>query len=327
MRRLFVGLVALLFAVSCTIEVERPPVAMDAAVEDLDVGSALLDVGGAGPDAEAASPDASTPDAASEPDAAAPGPDASTPDTGPAIPRLGDDDGEGRKLVWSDEFNALEIDRAVWGNETGMVRNQEEQCYTTDAKNQYLEGGHLVLRGIHESACGGAYTSASLTTEKKQSFQYGKLEARILVPKPKGSWPAFWLLPWNKANYNPWWPAGGEIDVMEYVSQDPKTVYSTAHYQKSGKHGSSGAKKVLAVPVADAFHVFSIEWTATQLQWFVDGEPVHTFDTTLDLDGLHPFQDSFYVILNYAIGGTWPEDPDPAQYPGEMRIDWIRYWK
>ncbi len=332
MRTRLVGLAGLLLMASCTIEVERLPVETDAGAGAPDVGS--LDSGGAGApdagasDAEEALPDADRPDAASAADAAAAGPDASSaPDTGPAIPRLGDDDGEGRKLVWSDEFDAAEIDRTVWGNETGMVRNQEEQCYTTDAKNQYLEGGHLVLRGIHESACGGNYTSASLTTEKKQSFQYGKLEARILVPRPKGSWPAFWLLPWNKASYNPWWPAGGEIDVMEYVSQDPKTVYGTAHYQKSGKHGSSGGKKALASPVADDFHVFSIVWSATQLEWFVDGVKLHTFDTTLDLDGLHPFQDSFYVILNYAIGGTWPEDPDPAQYPGEMRVDWIRYWK
>jgi beta-glucanase (GH16 family) len=249
-------------------------------------------------------------------------------DGGPGRPKPGDVDSKGRVLTFADEFDGPQIDRNVWGNETGLVRNDELQCYTTDAKNQFIENGDLVIRGIHESACGGTYTSASLTTEGHQSFKYGLLEARIRVPSAKGSWPAFWLLPANKAKYGSnWWPAGGEVDILEVVSQTSKTVYGTAHYQQNSDHGSSGKSIDLSASVSADYHVFAIEWTSTQIDWFVDGVHYHSFDTTQDFDGFQPFQESFYAILNFAIGGSWPEAPDAAKYPDEMRVDWIRYWK
>jgi beta-glucanase (GH16 family) len=213
-----------------------------------------------------------------------------------------------------------------------MIRNQEEQYYTTDPKNQFVENGDLVIRGIRESFEGAEYTSASLTTEGSHDFLYGKLEGRIKVPGGKGCWPAFWMLPAHKDKYDgyppydSWWPAGGEIDIMEFVSQDPSTVYGTAHYLQNGGHASSGSNTVLSQPVSQDYHVFAIEWSPTQIAWFVDGVPFHTFESAGPFDGLTPFNDSMYVILNLAIGGTWPEDPDPAVYPQEMRVDWVRHW-
>lgn len=248
-------------------------------------------------------------------------------------PRLGDVDDEGRTLVWVDEFDGPEIDRSVWGNELGLVRNDEEQYYTDEPANQYVEDGKLVIAGLpggHEGQ--GNYTSASLTTEGLVEFRYGRLEARIRVPGAQGSWPAFWLLPVNKddyAGYPPygsWWPAGGEIDVMEFVSQDPNRVYGTIHFLRDDAHDSSGGSEVLGEPVSSDYHVFAIEWTATTIDWFVDETHYHTFDIGSPIDGLTPFDDPFYVILNYAIGGSWPEDPDPSLYPQRMLVDWVRYW-
>ena len=311
-----------------------------AAGDDAGLGSAdasLATDAGAQPVADAAVP--AGVDASSPPDAAPPGEDAgldaSAPaaDTGPARPAIGDHDDAGRALVWAEEFDGPAIDRTRWGNELGLVRNNERQCYTADAKNQFIENGELVIRGLPESACGGTFTSASLTTEGFARFKYGRLEASILVPTAKGSWPAFWLLPANKATYgSSWWPAGGEIDVMEFVTQTPKVVYGTAHFLRGGTHGSSGSSTTLAASVGDEHHVFAIEWDATHIDWFVDTAKYHSFDTSGDVfDGFHPFQDEFYVILNYAIGGSWPEGggqvPDPVQYPDEMRVDWVRYWK
>jgi beta-glucanase (GH16 family) len=248
-------------------------------------------------------------------------------------PRLGDTDEDGRRLVWADEFDGPEIDRSAWGNEIGLVRNDEEQYYTADPANQYIEGGNLVIAGLPGGYGGeGSYTSASLTTEGYVEFRYGRLEARIRVPGARGSWPAFWLLPVNKAAYDglppygSWWPAGGEIDVMEFVSQDPNTVYGTIHFLRGDEHDSSGGSLVLSEPVPADFHVFSIEWTETQIDWYVDDAWYHTFDISVPIDGRTPFNDSFYVILNYAIGGSWPEDPDPSLYPQHMLVDWIRYW-
>jgi beta-glucanase (GH16 family) len=314
----------------CTIgeRLEEPDAQVDLISPDASVPADV----GATRDAAAAADTASPPDAESPADAhSVPGPDASAADTGPARPKLGDVDSQGRILTWADEFDGPDIDRTVWGNETGMVRNNERQCYTTDPKNQFIQGGALIVRGLPESACGGTFTSASLTTEGKQSFQYGRLEALIKVPAAKGSWPAFWLLPAHKEKYNPWWPAGGEIDIMEVVSQTPKTVYGTAHFQRGGQHASDGGNLALADDLSAAYHVYAIEWTDTRIDWFIDQSKYHSFDTTGDFDGYHPFQDSFYVILNYAIGGAWPESagevPDPTQYPDQMAVDWVRYWK
>ncbi len=259
--------------------------------------------------------------------------DAGAAGADPGRPQLGDTDAEGRTLVWAEEFDGPEIDRTVWGNEVGRIRNQEEQYYTTDPKNQFVENGDLVIRGIRESFEGAEYTSASLTTEGFHEFLYGKLEGRIKVPGGQGCWPAFWMLPAHKDKYDgyppygSWWPAGGEIDVMEFVSQDPATVYGTAHFLQNGDHASSGSHTVLSQPVSQDYHVFSIEWSPDQIAWFVDGEPYHTFDSAGPFDGLTPFNDGMYVILNLAIGGTWPEDPDPAVYPQEMRVDWVRHWE
>jgi len=113
---------------------------------------------------------------------------------------------------------------------------------------------------------------------------------------------------------------------MEFVSQDPNTVYGTIHFLRGDAHDSSGGQQVLAEPVAADYHVFAIEWTATQIDWFLDDVSYHSFDISEPIDGRTPFNDSFYVILNYAIGGSWPEDPDPAAYPQTMLVDWIRYW-
>jgi hypothetical protein len=173
-------------------------------------------------------------------------------------PELGDKDSQGRTLVWAEEFDGPSINRSVWTNETGMVRNHELQYYTTAAKNQFIENGELVVRGIKESTSGAQYSSASLTTEKLASFQYGRLEARMRVPAAKGSWPAFWLLPWNKSKYANWWPDGGEVDIMEYVSQTPREVYGTAHFKKGGGHDASGQQFTTGQTLASGFHVYAI---------------------------------------------------------------------
>jgi beta-glucanase (GH16 family) len=276
--------------------------------------------GGGGAKATGGSSGASGKDAATGTGGAGPTDSGTSSDAG--RPQIGDTGANGRKLVWSDEFDGPDIDRAVWGNETGFVRNGELQKYTTDAANQFIDQGDLVIKGIYVGGSGqGAYTSASLITKGKKTFQYGRIESRIKVPGAKGSWPAFWLLPPNKP-----WPAGGEIDIMEWISQEPNVAHGTAHFAVNTVHQSSGSTTTLASPVPSDYHVFAIEWTATAIDWYVDTTHYHTYDTTQIIDGM-PFQAPFYFILNYAIGGSWPEAPDSTQYPSEMRVDWVRVWQ
>jgi beta-glucanase (GH16 family) len=114
--------------------------------------------------------------------------------------------------------------------------------------------------------------------------------------------------------------------VMEFVSQSPNTIYGTAHFAVGGAHQSSGGSTNLASPPADAFHVYAVEWTATKIDWFLDTTQYHTYDTTQAIDGT-PFQAPFYLLLNYAIGGAWPEAPVSSEYPCKMLVDWVRVWQ
>jgi beta-glucanase (GH16 family) len=302
-------------------------------------GGAVIDgVGGATVIVDASSDGDAAFDVATKPDAT----DAAI-DRGDASaanrPALGDLDSKGRKLVWAQEFDGPAIDRSIWGNEIGFVRNNELQNYTTDAKNQYVDNGDLVIKAIYEGDAGpadggqGSYSSASLTTEGHAQFLYGRIEARIRMPAAKGAWPAFWMLPANKAKYDhlppydSWWPAGGEVDIVECVSQLPKRVHGTAHFLKGTQPANSGGTADLTQPVSSDYHVFAIEWTATRIDWFVDDKQYFSFDTSQPIDGRTPFQDPFYLILNLAIGGSWAEPPDSAPYPVQMRVDWVRVWQ
>ena len=103
-------------------------------------------------------------------------------------------------------------------------------------------------------------------------------------------------------------------------------VNGNAHYASGGSHASMGGYTILSSPTPSDYHVYAIEWTATQIDWYVDATKYVTFNTTTGMDGT-PFQAPFYLILNYAIGGVWPEPPDSSQYPGEMRVDWVRVWQ
>jgi beta-glucanase (GH16 family) len=254
-------------------------------------------------------------------------------------PQLGEPNEHGEILVFSDDFVAADLDRSIWTQEIGMVRNQEEQCYLDRAENIILSDGHLTLRAIHESVddpvcfreweegqgeVQGAYSSAAITTIDNGAFKFGRFEARIRVPAATGSWPAFWMRPQERVYGS--WPLSGEIDVMEHVSQEPNIVHGTVHFDFFG-HTYDGGQLESSAPLDEEFHVYSVNWTEERIDWFFDGEAFHTFDLTEELQGRRPFHESFYLLLNLAVGGHWPEDPIPSEYPAEMQVDWVRVWQ
>lgn len=233
--------------------------------------------------------------------------------------------GKCRTLVWADEFDGPDIDRSVWGNETGFVRNNELQNYTTDAANQYIDNGELVIKAIWVGGSGqGAYTSASLTTQTHKAFQYGRIGARIKVPAATGSWPGFWLLPLNAP-----WLSGGDIHVMEWAREWSSLVRGAADYTVNGAVQSPFGAVNLGRVVSDDYHVFAIEWTDTTIDWYVDAYNYFSwnYSTASPPPDGNPFQGQFYLILNYAIGGDSIVPPDSSQYPSEMRVDWVRVWQ
>ncbi|MFI0806182.1 RICIN domain-containing protein [Streptomyces echinatus] len=233
--------------------------------------------------------------------------------------------------TFSDSFDGpagSAVNGSKWTLETGdNVNNHERQYYTSGTKNAALDGqGHLVITARKENPAGyqcwyGScqYTSARLNTAGKFNAQYGHVEARMKIPRGQGMWPAFWMLgtPVN-------WPDSGEIDVMENVGFEPSTVHGTIH--GPGYSGSGGIGAGYTLPngqaFADAFHTFAVDWAPDSITWSVDGN-VYQRRTPADLGGkTWVFNKPFFLILNLAVGGYWPGDPDGStQLPQQLVVD------
>src|SRR5208282_3784690 len=138
----------------------------------------------------------------------------------------------GWTLVWADEFNRPDgaaPDAINWGCDIGGKGwgNHELEYYTSSTNNVRIENGKLVIEARKESLGGRNYTSARLQTHGKWSWTYGRIEARIKVPRGQGFWPAFWMLGTNIDSVG--WPACGEIDIMENLGREPGLVHGTLH--------------------------------------------------------------------------------------------------
>jgi beta-glucanase (GH16 family) len=242
----------------------------------------------------------------------------------------------GWKLTFADEFDAPEgaaPDPTKWTYDLGGHGwgNNELQCYTDSRENSFHDGkGNLVIRAKKQSATGKdgtprEYTSARLLTKGIWSQKYGRFEARIKCPKGQGIWPAFWMLGDNIAEKN--WPACGEIDIMEYLGHDTMTAYGTVHGPGYSGADSKGKPFKLTKPPSfhDDFHVFAVEWEKDQIRFSINGEEYHRISPK-DLEP-NPwvFDTPFFMILNMAVGGNWPKNPDETTtFPQELVIDHVR---
>jgi beta-glucanase (GH16 family) len=227
------------------------------------------------------------------------------------------------KLVWSDEFNNSGLpDTANWVNETGFIRNNELQYYTSQRiENALVHEGNLQIIGRKEVYDSAGFTSASLTTDGKHSWTYGKIEARMKLPKGQGLWPAFWMLGQNIHQVG--WPECGEIDIMEHINNED-ILYGTLHWH-NGKHVSSGSKIPCDV---SKYHNYTVEWAADSIKWFLDNTKYHSVSIRDSINSTSEFHKPHYIILNLAIGGNWPKDPDETtQFPDTVFVDYVRVFQ
>ncbi|WP_405386638.1 family 16 glycosylhydrolase [Streptomyces sp. NBC_01102] len=240
-------------------------------------------------------------------------------------------------VTFSDEFDGpagAGVDGSKWQTETGdNVNNHERQYYTAGNRNAVLDGqGHLAITARRENPdnyqcwygrC--EYTSARLNTAGRFTTTYGRVEARMKIPRGQGIWPAFWMLGNDIGQVG--WPNSGEIDVMENVGFEPSTVHGTLH--GPGYSGSGGIGAGYTLPggqaFADAFHTFAVDWSPGAITWSVDGT-VYQRRTPADLGGRQwVFDKPFFLILNLAVGGYWPGDPDGSTvFPQQLLVDYVR---
>ena len=242
-------------------------------------------------------------------------------------------------LAWSDEFNGPNgsaPDSSKWSFDIGGNGwgNNELETYTNRLVNADLEGGSLVIKALKESLIGSDgisrnYTSARLLTRNKFTQTFGRFEARIKLPFGQGIWPAFWMLGDNIGTSG--WPNCGEVDVMENIGREPSIVHGTFHGPGYSGAGGVSASYTLTngKKFSDDFHTFAVEWEPNVMRFYVDGLLYKT-RTPADLPAgtTWVFDHPFFIILNLAVGGTWPGNPDATTvFPQAMQVDYVRVYQ
>jgi beta-glucanase (GH16 family) len=270
---------------------------------------------------------------------------------------------KGWRKVWSDEFSRNSIKPGKWSHEVNCAGggNNEQQCYTDRPENSYVEDGSLHIVAREEAYQGPAvfdddpaydpndvsnslpFTSARLRTKNKFDFKYGRAEIRAKLAQGQGMWPAIWMLPTE--NVYGVWPQSGEIDIVEAVNIGvwPNEVHGTLHYglkwpqwENHGQTYETGFD-----PSAD-FHTYAIEWEADEIRWYVDGKHYQTQSS----EGWYnyvwkgqkkgfkvankraPYNKKFHLIMNLAVGGDWPGNPDSNWLEDrEMLVDYVRVYQ
>ncbi|MFH5885233.1 family 16 glycosylhydrolase [Halalkalibaculum sp. DA3122] len=255
---------------------------------------------------------------------------------------------EGYELVWHDEFNeGKKPDTSNWSYEHGFVRNEELQWYQSD--NTRIENGRLVIEGrrervkneFHDSTSldwrkhrpFAEYTSSSINTRGKQSFQYGIVEVRARIDTARGLWPAIWMLGTHPERG---WPANGEIDIMEYyrVNGEPSILANAAWADEEHNPIWDDEK----IPFEqflendpewpEKYHTWKMKWDEERIRLFLDDQLLNEIDLaeTLNPDGFNPFHQPHYILLNLAIGANGG-DPSGTDFPKQYEVDYVRVYQ
>jgi beta-glucanase (GH16 family) len=241
-------------------------------------------------------------------------------------------------LVWSDEFNGpngSSPDPTHWTFDTGGNGwgNHELEYYTRRVENAQIENGSLVIAALEETYTGADgvtrhYTSARLKTQAEFAQAYGRFEARIKIPYGQGMWPAFWMLGNNLGTVS--WPGSGEVDIMENIGKEPSTVHGTIH--GPGYSGMNGIGSPYSLPsgkFSDDYHLFAVEWQPNVIRFYVD-DKLYATRTPADLPAgtSWVYDHPFFIILNLAVGGSWPGNPDNTTvFPETMLVDYVRVYQ
>lgn len=243
---------------------------------------------------------------------------------------------DGYQLVWNDEFNdGSELNSKDWRHEvqrSGWVNNELQNYVNGSADGKRVTevaDGRLYIHCFKGSD--GKIYSGRVYAHEGEGWKYGIIEARIKLPKGKGTWPAFWMMPCNNDfGANPW-PKCGEIDIMEEVGADPNQISSSLHTQ-AYNHTKNTQKTAARYTegAEEGFHVYRLEWTENYIKTYVDGKELLSFDNdkTGNVD-TWPYNKPFYVILNLAWGGDWGgyKGVDETALPATMEVDYVRVFQ
>jgi beta-glucanase (GH16 family) len=227
---------------------------------------------------------------------------------------------------WHQDFNVCSGSAppsSTWWNYDvggGGWGNGELQYY--QASNTWQSNCVLNIEVRKQNVGGMAYTSARINTKNKRPFgPYGYMQARIKGPSGKGYWPAFWMLGTNIDSVV--WPGCGEIDIMEHINSNANVV-GTIHW--NGPAGYANYRAMDTPTSFGSYHVYAINWNASAITWYVDGASKGAVNIAGSVNSTEEFHRSFFLLLNVAVGGTWPGPPDGSTvFPQRMYVDYV-WW-
>ena len=252
---------------------------------------------------------------------------------------------DGYHLFWSDEFDGTSLNEEYWsymlgnGAEYGNPGwgNGELEYYQKE--NVYVQDGQLHIKAKREMVNEFNFTSGRIRTEKKVHFKYGKVEASIALPKGKGMWPAFWMLPEEFAYGG--WPDSGEIDIMEANGASTTGTSCALHF--SSQRGvdkyitSYHSVDVRAGETTEDFHKYGLVWEEEDITFYVDdmevlNVPIRSWSSgTVNKEDnpYAPFDRDFHLLLNLAVGGNYTNHttPDMSFVEAEMVVDYVRIYQ
>ena len=240
----------------------------------------------------------------------------------------------GKILVWNDEFDYSGLpDSKRWsydtdGNASGWGNNESQYYTASRLKNAEVKDGFLTITAHLEDYEGFKYTSARLVTRGKGDWLYGRVEVKAKIPDGRGMWPAIWMLPtdWSYGG----WPSSGEIDIMENVGYDPYKILGTVHTETYNH--TKGTQKWSSTQVSTCysdFHIYAMEWDATQIRIYVDDRLYFTFKNEGTGYREWPFDKRFHLLLNVAVGGNWGGEQGifDSVFPRSMVVDYVRVYR
>ncbi|HAT4339132.1 TPA: family 16 glycosylhydrolase [Clostridium perfringens] len=249
------------------------------------------------------------------------------------------------ELVWSDEFNGEKIDENKWTIIDGMVNhgaiyNRGAVSIKKDGNNSYLAINTKNFNSTEEliKAVGVdnylgqsinkqkvTWSSGRIESKNKYSFQFGRMAVRAKVNDSQGIWPAIWMLSQDETGHD-------EIDVLEYLGQDPWGAWTTNHFGILGKNkASNGIRNSNYEAWSQDFHVFEVEWDPEFIKWYIDGKQVFQSTQGRDdgRDGMHTRP--MFPILETQVGDGWVGDVDynkqNTKQNSDYLIDWIRIYQ
>jgi beta-glucanase (GH16 family) len=243
------------------------------------------------------------------------------------------------RLVWEDNFDGNALDYTKWECEVNVFGggNHEMQIYTDYPKNVRVEHSTLILEAHADnetlSGTQRPYSSGRVRTKHRGDWKYGRFEIRAKLPKGQGIWPAIWMLPTDE-DYGRW-AASGEIDIMEAKGHEPNQIYGTLHYGGTWPHNQSDGSSMhqfASGDYSDDFHVYRLDWHEDVMRWYVDNQLFRETHASqwhsASAASPAPFDKRFHLILNLAIGGNFPGNPNEStQFPCRMEVDWVRVYQ